>query len=193
MPTIARNDDFKIIDHDHSKGKTKPPLNEHEKMNHEKMKKKRGSFSLFKTALTMVRGKKGDKEPTKKIPRTSSAPALANGDWKSLVGSVRPLHLNEIDQSPPPSILRTESLDSFTTTQASPAPSSSTLSQYASVSSLQDLVDSDREDDPDTAFDAITGDEMIDSKADEFIAQFYKQIQIQNTETYYHHHRQRTI
>lgn len=186
MPTHASDDDFKLID-DHTKGKTKPPLND------EKMKKKRGSFSLFQAAVSIMRGKKGEKQ-VRKIPRVSSEPVI-NGNWKNLVESVRPLHLNEIDQSPPSStIVRSESIEDFCTTPASPAPSSSgTMSQFASASSLQDLVDSDEEkDDPDMVFDAITGDDMIDAKAEEFIAQFYKQIQIQNTATNYHH-RQRTI
>lgn len=56
------------------------------------------------------------------------------------------------------------------------------MSQYASANNLQELYgesSDDEEEDPDQVFDAIGADEMIDAKAENFIAQFYEQMRRQ--------------
>ncbi|KAL3531519.1 hypothetical protein ACH5RR_010841 [Cinchona calisaya] len=143
-----------------------------------KKKKKSGAFSFFRAALLAMRSDSKKKEVV---------PPKSNEKWKKIVGSMRPLHLQE-NQSPPPSLpppspARTaESLEDLNLIQqpSSPAPSSvsgGTMSQYASASNLQEL--DNEESDPDEVFDAICGDEMIDAKAEEFIAQFYQQMKLQ--------------
>ncbi|KAL7151113.1 hypothetical protein ABFS83_04G009300 [Erythranthe nasuta] len=102
----------------------------------------------------------------------------------------------------PAEISREETISAASPAASSSSSSSSssrgTMSQYASAASLRDLYNSsddedEEEEDPDEVFDAITGDEMIDAKAEEFIAQFYKQIQLQNTAKSHHHHYYRGI
>ncbi|KAI3449420.1 hypothetical protein Pfo_006085 [Paulownia fortunei] len=185
----------------------KPPINA------DKKKKKSGAFGIFRAALFMLRKKPGEKGTKKTITKQNSTASKAN--WTKLVGSMRPLSLQETDQSPPPQQqqpLATERIEEMIPPQkqpsaaerleemippASPAASSScgTMSQYASAASLRDLYNSsDDEEDPDEVFDAICGDEMIDAKAEEFIAQFYKQMQLQKTApTHHHHHHDRGI
>ncbi|XP_073038004.1 uncharacterized protein [Primulina eburnea] len=149
--------------------------------------KKSGAFGLFKAAMFMIR--KGPKEKAAKnysIPDEDS-----NANWTKLVGSIRPLHMQESVPSPPSSVAsdRTPTRPEMyeeTIVPASPATpfSSASMSQYASAVSLRDLMDSsdgEEEEDPDEVFDAVCGDEMIDAKAEEFIAKFYEQIRIQNT------------
>lgn len=116
-------------------------------------------------------------------------PADSKGEnWKKLVGSMRPLHLQD-NQSPPsppalPPPVKTTSLPvDFSDQLYSPSSSSvSTMSQYASANNLQELYnESDsEEEDPDQVFDAIGADEMIDTKAENFIAQFYEQMRRQS-------------
>ncbi|XP_073148322.1 uncharacterized protein [Henckelia pumila] len=140
-----------------------------------KKKKKSGAFGLFKAALSMMR--KRPKDPTS---YEKSTPA----NWTKLVDSVRPLHSQENIPSPPPSVNCESAAETIKEMISPPSPAAS-MSQYASASSLRDLVDSDdeeeeEEEDPDEVFDALCGDEMIDAKADEFIAQFYQQLRLEN-------------
>ncbi|KAL8527266.1 hypothetical protein ACS0TY_005224 [Phlomoides rotata] len=146
-------------------------------------KKKSGAFGIFKAALYILRKKPDEKEAAKKI-------AESDGNWKKIVGSMRPLHVQEMPQSPSYQISPSPAMEYFPM-PSSPAPSTSgTMSQYASAQNLRDLDNCDDEDeDPDEVFDAITGDELIDAKAEEFIAQFYKQIQMQNTSRFHHEDR----
>lgn len=129
-------------------------------------KKKSGAFGIFRAALFMLSDKISN-----------------NSDWTKIVGSMRPLHVPETPESPMHAI--SPANDGYPS--ASPAPSTSsggTMSQYESALNLRDLCDSDDEEeekDPDEVFDAITGDEMIDTKAEEFIAQFYREIHHQNS------------
>ncbi|KAH6823870.1 hypothetical protein C2S53_013566 [Perilla frutescens var. hirtella] len=150
--------------------------------------KKSGAFGIFKAALYMMRKRTDEKEANKNKAKSKGS----NGDWKKIVESMRPLHVQEAPESPlhmivdSPRHMMSPVSDCFTA--PSPAASSSgTISQYASAANLRELYNSDDEEeeerDPDEVFDAITGDEMIDAKADEFIAQFYRQIQHQNSTT----------
>lgn len=160
-----------------------PPMNA-EKRN---KKKKSGAFGIFRAALHILRKKPDEKEEARKKMKT----AESDGNWKKIVGSMRPLHVQDTPQSP---MCQMSPMSDYFPSPASPAASSScgTMSQYASALNLRDLDncdDENEEGDPDEVFDAITGDEMIDAKAEEFIAQFYKQIQIQNTSRFHHEDR----
>ncbi|KAG8389542.1 hypothetical protein BUALT_Bualt02G0240100 [Buddleja alternifolia] len=174
----------------------KPPIDV------ERRKKKRGGgggFGIFKAALFMLRARPaaaGEKEKKKSIGKQNSITASNNANWTKLVGSMRPLHMQEVTESPPSSVAPDSPppMKHHQQQPESPATSSSggTMSQYASASSLRDLYNSsdeedEEEEDPDEVFDAICGDEMIDAKAEEFIAQFYKQIQLQKTAASHHH------
>lgn len=149
--------------------------------------KKSGAFGLFKAAMYMMR--KGPKE--KAVKNYSIPDQDSNANWKKLVGSMRPLHMQEGVPSPPSSVgsdctpTRRGMYDETIVLESPATPASSaSMSQYASAVSLRDLVDSsddEEEEDPDEVFDAVCGDEMIDVKAEEFIAKFYQQIRIQNT------------
>ncbi|KAL6505059.1 hypothetical protein OROGR_024876 [Orobanche gracilis] len=167
--------------------------------NDRRNKKKSGAFGIFKVALFMMRKRRGDKLGGKPVlAKQDSTPAnnTNNANWTKLVGSVRPLHLQETSQSPPPQIaaaaISGEIREMIPPASPSAASTSSgTMSKYASAASLLDLDNSsdEEEEDPDEVFDALTGDEMIDAKAEKFIAQFYKQIQLQKTaRTHRHHH-----
>lgn len=182
----------------------KPPINVETK------KKKSGSFGIFRAALSMLRKRPGEKGAKKSITKQKST--ASNANWTKLVGSMRPLCLQETPQSPtaaaaaPPPQPADETIEETIQLQKQPSAaesieemippaspfassSSGTMSQYSSAASLQDLYNcsDDEDEDPDEVFDAITGDEMIDAKAEEFIAQFYKQIQLQNSAAYYQH------
>ncbi|KAK3020576.1 hypothetical protein RJ639_046926 [Escallonia herrerae] len=149
-----------------------------------KKKKKRGAFSLLKAALFILRQKPGEKSKRVQLEVASS------GNWKKMLGSMRPLHLQDNPSPPPPSVV--VSIEQFEDVlpPASPAPSTSsagTMSQYASANNLQELdkhEESDDEDDEtDKEFDDKAGDEMIDAKAEEFIAHFYEQMRLQHHRT----------
>lgn len=153
-----------------------------------KKKKKAGPFSFFRVALVALRS---DNKKKPSLRKATSVVDMNDANWKKIVGSMRPLHLQD-DKSPAPSPGRgtwDDLVYNHSHQPSSPSSSSvSTLSQYASASNLQALddVNGDEDEDPDVVFDAIRGDEMIDYKAEEFIAQFYQQMQM---DKYPHHHR----
>ncbi|CAI9105499.1 OLC1v1004430C1 [Oldenlandia corymbosa var. corymbosa] len=185
-----------------------PISGEEKKMNQiTKSKKKSGPFSFFRAALVALKAnddKKKKQKASAKLPTATDANNNNNkeantndsnnsdGNWKKIVGSMRPLHLQNdvVVESPPPSLppssptLSLSDHHGIRSFSPSPSHSSSTgsMSQYASASNLQALDDGDEDDDqdvdPDVVFDAICGDELIDSKAEEFIAQFYQQMKI---------------
>ncbi|RAL42070.1 unnamed protein product [Cuscuta campestris] len=157
-----------------------------------KKKNRSKSFSLLKAALNIF-------SPENEKSRPSSAKkkkTKSGGDWKTVVGSMRPLTLQ--DRSPTPSLPSMSpscSYENLATLTGSPSPShvsscgSSTMSRYASATNLQDLDAAGS--DPDEVFDAIEGDEMIDVKAEEFIARFYQQMKLQQRQHHHHHRHQR--
>ena len=149
-------------------------------------KKNRNAFSLLK-ALLMFR-----QRPNRKSKKPVQVEAAANGNWKKIVGSMRPLHLQEDNPSPPSTpekpaaVLQLPEQAEYVLQAASPSHSTSsagTMSQYASANNLQELDkhdgNDDDDDDSDKFFDGVAGDVMIDAKAEEFIAQFYKQMRLQ--------------
>ncbi|KAK7392265.1 hypothetical protein VNO78_20697 [Psophocarpus tetragonolobus] len=160
-------------------------------------KKGKGSKNIFKVALFMMRGRS---RKSKMLPVDEEE---SKSIWKTLVGSMRPLHLQST-QSPPrhhnnnnnislqPKIMITsasensddafESASDFT---HSPSPS---FSRYASAVGLNEMV---QEDDNDKEEDfAKEGDEMIDAKAEEFIAQFYHQMRLQRFDAVDRHYQE---
>lgn len=161
-------------------------------------RKKLNPIHFFRAAIYMLTLKSG---------KSKSAHVDVASKWKKLVSSVRPLHIHS-NQSPPRTIETTpaqpepvapltEVIEPFEvfTPPLSPAKtsiassSSGISSQYASAQNLQDLDQSDEsdEDDEDRYYDDKVGDEMIDAKAEQFIAQFYEQMRLQH-KTYRNHH-----
>lgn len=182
-------------------------------------------FGLFKTAMVMLRGRPTEKPKSTKLINAAKTNDNFNSDenWKKLVGSIRPLHSQDI-RSPPPHIPRAAKAFSAASTSsdddyfgASPALSTTSwgtsygssnslqelaesgrmkqsestnslsglsidnLSRYASALNLNDLdvdeeVDEDVENESDNVLENCEADDMIDSKADEFIARFYDQM-----------------
>ncbi|KAM3326431.1 hypothetical protein P3S67_001557 [Capsicum chacoense] len=166
-----------------------------------KEKKKHGAFSFLRAASLKLRRRRSlDLKQQKfsldlkqqKFSQDGEPVADSKGEnWKKLVGSMRPLHLQD-NQSPPnprppvksPS-MPAEFFEQFSSPYSvSPSSSSAgTMSQYASANNLQELCgernDEEEEEDPDQAFDAYGADDMIDAKAENFIAQFYEQMRLQ--------------
>ena len=144
-----------------------------------KIKKKRSAMNMIRVAIFMMRRR------SSKSKRLAVHGGKTRSIWDKLLGSMRPLHL-ESNQSPPASLIQSDdnkdapqllALPSpdhggeealFTAIQ-SPAVMASSLegcSKYSSAIVLSEL-DSD-------------GDEMIDTKAEEFIAQFYAEMKQQD-------------
>lgn len=142
--------------------------------------KKRGPMSIFKAALFMVRRNHSKKKAPVAVDVASNA--------MKLVGSMRPLHLQESNSPPQPRIHVSISMDNFQDVYPppiSPSAASSSgssidgMSRYASAENLQELG---RSDDDDVWGDG--GDEMIDIKAKEFIAQFYAQMRLERLDSF---------
>ncbi|MCD7461055.1 hypothetical protein HAX54_045068 [Datura stramonium] len=91
-----------------------------------KKRKSRGIFGFFKAAMFVLRHRTKGKQKAAQI-----AVSTQQGDWKKLVGCMRPLHLQEDNNN--------------NTSQAycdpSPSSPSGTMSQYASANDLKSLDD----------------------------------------------------
>ncbi|OIT02449.1 PREDICTED: uncharacterized protein LOC109227164 [Nicotiana attenuata] len=95
-----------------------------------KKKKKPGVFGLFKAAMFVLRhGTKG------KQKAAQVAVSSTKGDWKKLVGSMRPLHLQDNNSRTPSQT----AYDYCATASPSALSCSGTMSQYASANDLQAL------------------------------------------------------
>ncbi|XP_030532742.1 uncharacterized protein LOC115742529 [Rhodamnia argentea] len=164
-------------------------------------KKKHGAMHLLRAALFMIRRGSGKKSKT-----SLQIEVGANGMLNKVVGSMRPLHmqshespLHEAAAVPAAAVLALPSpgdhfVDVFPASPMS-APSrpyspshsstSGSTSRYASAVNLQELVegesdDEDEDEDDGGIYCTNGGDDMIDAKAEEFIAQFYQQMKAQN-------------
>ncbi|KAJ1412579.1 hypothetical protein SESBI_20307 [Sesbania bispinosa] len=170
---------------------------------------------VLRVALFMMRSRS----------RKSSVLPIDDGSksvWRKLVGSMRPLHLqsnqsppsisisktdNDVHLAPPsPSEYKTDCGSDVTEEEPySPSPASS---RYASAVGLNELVQSDEENEmkqeviveeeneSEERCDNVDGDEMIDAKAEEFIAQFYKEMTLQrmnSADRCYHERSQRSL
>ncbi|KAK4441803.1 hypothetical protein Salat_0515200 [Sesamum alatum] len=139
-----------------------PPTNQHKKKN------RRRRFAFFRAVLHMLRQRR----------------------WKAPLRSTWPAQQQETNQSPlritaASLVSRDDSFVEEMSSPTSPALSSSrsTGSLYASAVSLIDLGHISDVDDKEELQQGTCEDEMIDSKAEEFIAQFYRQIQTENMTT----------
>ncbi|KAA8543047.1 hypothetical protein F0562_021458 [Nyssa sinensis] len=185
VPAIAKDDK-----------KPPPPLDG------EMKKKKRGPFSLLKAALFMTRHRSNGKSKSLQVEVASK------GMLNKIVGSMRPLHLQD-DDSPPPLLIANspsptvEPYEDLLSPPMSPASSSSSsadsMSRYASATNLQELekggesryasaadlreLDNEEGESDDEIDDNMAGDDMINVKAEEFIAHFYRQMRIQSQES----------
>lgn len=144
------------------------------------VKKRRGGVRLLKVALFMIRSRS---------EKSKSVDVVSRGLWKRLVGSMRPLHLqsntlpppairNELKMTPPTSE-RYEDVQFGPHSPVGPMSSASSedsMSRYASAVNLQEL-------DPTNGEDENSGDDMIDAKAEEFIAHFYEQMKLQRLDS----------
>lgn len=196
--------------------------------------KKRKRFSLFKTAMVLLRNRPNEKPKVTNIfnvPKCNDN-SKSDGKWKKIVGSMRPFHMQDSLSTPPQSPVPDKAFcvaSTSTTSERSEdeffasSPALSTTSwgttSYASTNSLQDLagsgtikhsastnslrkmsdnmsryasalnlhdldideeVEEDVGDDNDNVLENCDADNMIDAKADEFIARFYEQMRSQS-------------
>ncbi|MCL7046067.1 hypothetical protein MKW94_023121 [Papaver nudicaule] len=175
--------------------------------------KKRTRFQMLKVALFMIRGQSNKKSKPVHVDVASK------GLWKKLVGAMRPLHHQGLSNqnSPPPmitgshddaAILSNVTIENspphdgvFSPPMLSPqvyhpdTPSSSSsvadsMSRYASAQDLQELDKNGESNGDDEYF--FGGDEYIDAKAEEFIAQFYEQMRLQQVDLM-NRHRERKM
>ncbi|KAE9589482.1 hypothetical protein Lal_00000612 [Lupinus albus] len=163
-------------------------------------KKKHGTKNIFKVALFMMRG--GHKK-SKLLLKDDGSGSI----WRKLVGSMRPLHLQNNQspiQTPKAKTILTlpyenntnnidihqgevDGFDSASEFANSPSPASS---RYASAVGLNEMVQDEEnhkeevkeEEEEENVMeeDYGNGDEMIDAKAEEFIAQFYRDMKLQS-------------
>lgn len=146
-------------------------------------RRKRGPMHLVKAALYMVRSR----------PQKSKGTEVdddSKNRWGKLVGSVRPFHLqepsptlspeNELPQPKPLQSPPEYSDDALLSPSASSA-CSGPESRYASAEGLDEMIQPD-DDQKEEGSDGEEGegDNMIDAKAEEFIANFYQQMQLQS-------------
>ncbi|KAL0547528.1 hypothetical protein IC582_017466 [Cucumis melo] len=160
-------------------------------------KKKKRSTNILKVALKLLRQRS-------RKPNVTNVPAAidvgSKGMWNRLVGAMRPLHLQSDESTtipslptstdphpPPPLFPSSPSVDNFEDVNSSSSSSVDGMSRYASVDNLQALDQNDEEEEErnnDKFYANMDGeDEMIDAKAEMFIAQFYEQIKLQRSES----------
>ncbi|XP_061353196.1 uncharacterized protein LOC133297975 [Gastrolobium bilobum] len=146
-------------------------------------KKKNAPVNVFQVALLRMRGRSGK---SRVLPVDDGSKSI----WRKMVGSMRPLHLqssqsprsfSETDSQPPTPSLTATSDYLAEDESYSPSPPST---RYASAEGLNELMQSDEENEKhgeilEECKEHDNGDDMIDAKADEFIAQFYQQMRLQ--------------
>ena len=169
-----------------------------------KKRKRSAAMHLLEVVLYMLR-LKSRKSQSKSI----QVNVVSNFPWKGVLGSLRPMHLQS-NQSPPSpieakpaimpepeSIAVGEETEEAVTPPLSPMAyvsaqspafsissygSMSDLSQYKSPSDQQIhvIIPCQEITEEECWYDDDAGDEMIDAKAEEFIAHFYQQMRLQN-------------
>ncbi|KAJ4838641.1 hypothetical protein Tsubulata_004234 [Turnera subulata] len=171
-------------------------------------KKKRGAMHFFKVAAYMVnfKSRKSSSKPSSPTEVASkltkvmgsirplhahchqSPPRITSGDQVN--------YYHKVPSTRAESVLSVDYQSEVFTAPASPdhrsvaSFSSGSRSRYASALNLQELGGGGCEEEEEEAnriqdsyYDDIAGDEMIDSKAEEFIARFYEQMRIQENTT----------
>ncbi|KAK3194218.1 hypothetical protein Dsin_025528 [Dipteronia sinensis] len=171
-------------------------------------RKKRSAMHILRVALYMLRRKSGKSKTSIHVDVASKGP------WKKVLGAIRPFHLQS-HQSPTnfdieaqaqapapvtPMIEHYEDVFSpkFIASPSTPCSSVDGMSQYASALNLQELDvctedEEENEDEDDMHYDEDGGDEMIDTKAEEFINNFYEQMRLQQREYMSRHSKFRPI
>lgn len=107
--------------------------------------KKNKRFSLFKAAMVMIQNPRNEKTKPVKVAHNYS-----DDKWKKLVGSMRPLHLQD-SQSPPPQnpavaqaikipTGKRSEIDELFPISPSSTSSWGTMSQFASTNNLQEVA-----------------------------------------------------
>ncbi|KAL4384250.1 hypothetical protein GQ457_15G021320 [Hibiscus cannabinus] len=144
-------------------------------------RKRPATLNVVKVALYMLHSKSSKLKSVQLnvVPKFS---------WKRLLGSLRPMHLQS-NRSPSHIIEATEPGTGLEPEEAILAPSSPIAVSISSFYSIGDIESPSNQDvhvtepsEEECWFDDDGGgDEMIDAKAEEFIAQFYQQMRIQNS------------
>ncbi|CAI8584011.1 unnamed protein product [Vicia faba] len=158
--------------------------------------KNKGSKNFFKVALIMMRGR--SRKSSKAIVPVDDE---SRGIWRKLVGSMRPMHLQS-NQSPPQILNGQNNLKNvkvvvetaddrqgqdgfeypYTPSPVSSRYASEASSRYASAVGLNEMVEEEKEEEivnKGCENYGDGGDDMIDAKADEFIAHFYQEMRLQ--------------
>ncbi|KAK7278204.1 hypothetical protein RJT34_23229 [Clitoria ternatea] len=168
--------------------------------------KKKGSKNFFTVALYMMRGRS---RKTKVLPADEESKSV----WRKLVGSMRPLHLQSNVSPPPKTIVNHQQHMMITSsplsngyegfesaTDVTYSPSLATSSRYASAVGLNEMVEEEEEESgkeevvvKENCYIDDDGDEMIDAKAEEFIAQFYQQMRMQDLDATNLHYRELSL
>ncbi|MED6110306.1 hypothetical protein PIB30_041742 [Stylosanthes scabra] len=162
--------------------------------------KKQRSKNIFKVVLSKMRGRSEKPKELQHQVDDDGSNNKNKSSWRKLVGSMRTLQMHNTDSSSPartprapntmqsPSETNESAFHSFPDSpmyQFSPMSQfSPASSRYSSAEGLNKLVENhdernkgtrrDRDDD-----DHSDGDDMIDAKAEEFIAEFYLQMKLQ--------------
>ncbi|XP_022759675.1 uncharacterized protein LOC111306040 [Durio zibethinus] len=170
-----------------------------------KKRKRSAVMHLLKVALCMLR-LKSSKSKSKSI----QVNLASKFSWEDLIGSMRPMHLQSDQSPPPDiegkasimpepeSLPVGEQTEEAITPPLSPVAYVSSQSSAFSISSYGSVSDMSQYESPfnlqeihvmkpcketteeECGYDDDGGDEMIDAKAEEFIAHFYEQMRLQN-------------
>lgn len=189
-PTAAKN------------GKT-PPLDG------EKNKKKRGAFTLFKAATLLIIRRRPEGKPKPEVPSKVTWKKIVGSirpfhlqDNQSPQPSAHSIAASPTVEQRPDDVSTPLPPSPHAIINRSSANSDDGMSQYGSTTNLQELdkgsesqyasavnlqavaKQGETDDNDDGGDDGISnnnvGDEMIDSKAEEFIAKFYQQMRVQH-------------
>lgn len=169
-------------------------------------KKSGGAMHLIKVALFMLRRRPSKSKPVEMVASRGTLNRLVGSMRPLHLQSGSPRHStnsnNSIDQKQPyyDGVILASTQQQPMSPAASSASSSSSsaggMSRYASVGNLTELEsryasavnlrdldssceDEDEDEDSEYGYDENGGDEMIDVKAEEFIAHFYAQMRLQ--------------
>ncbi|TKY61734.1 hypothetical protein E2542_SST11585 [Spatholobus suberectus] len=156
-------------------------------------KRKNGEMHLHRVALLVMQGRSAK-------PNVLQVDDRSKSFWRKLVGSMRPLHLQS-NQSPrsfsqPATTFQSsseyktdcEGYVSDLLAEEEPYSPSPPSSRYASSVGLNELVQNDEDNEKQEVIieeceEHVDGDERIDAKADEFIAQFYQEMRLQRLDS----------
>lgn len=178
----------------------------------EKNKKKRGAFTLFKAAKLLIICRRPEGKPKPEVPSKVTWKKIVGSirpfhlqDNQSPQPSAHSIAASPtVEQRPDDDVSTPLPPSPHAIINRSSANSDDRMSQYGSTTNLQELdkgsesryasavnlqavaKQGETDDNDDGGDDGISnnnvGDEMIDSKAEEFIAKFYQQMRVQHLE-----------